>query len=264
MLVVIRRGALEARAEAEADVHGLTGPRREVKLTEVISGKVLPAVVGAEEVHAVIEARLGSPTVQLLEQTLVVEATPQGRAGAASTGEQRLGGATNGAPPSFVAADFDDRHVVPHVVDDEAVGVCTTKGAKAKVLEQLNAHESAIGVGKVHVFEDHRVVPILAVTGPKVAAAVGHGFTGPHEVPLIQVIGGNVRTVVAVGVAGGANRGVGLQVPMRVTVDVLLIRPGAAGATSRSVLRAVPVVGVDRGVRGTCFVDNLELDVNGG
>ena len=264
LLVIVGSGAFEARAEAEADVHGLTGPRREVKFAEVVCGEILPTVVRAEEVRAVIEARLGSPTVELFEQTLVVKSTPEGISGATGAGEQGLRGATDGAPSGFIAANFNDRQVVPHVVDDEAVGVCATKGPVAEVLEQLNAHEGPIGAGEVHVFEDHRVVPVLAVSGPQVAAAVGHGFTGPHEVPLVQVVGRDVRTVVAVGVARGANRAVRLQVPVGVAVHVLFIRPRAARATSRGILRTVPVIGVNRGVRGRCLVNDLQLDVHGG
>ena len=166
LVVVVRGRALEAGAEAEADVDGLAGPRREVKLAKVVGGEVLPAVVGAEEVDTVVEARLCSPAVELLEGPLVVEAAPKGGAGAAGAGEQCFRGAPDGAPAGLVAADFDDGEVVPDVVDHETVGVSAAKGAEPKMLVEFNAHEGTVGVGQVHVFEDHRVVPVLAVAGP--------------------------------------------------------------------------------------------------
>ena len=200
----------------------------------------------------------------MFERALEVEATPHGESGAASTGEEGLRGTADGAPAGLVAAHLNDGQIVPHVVHDKAIGVCATEGAIAEVLEQLNAHEGTIGIGEVNVFEDHRVVPVLAVSRPEVAAAVGHGLAGPHEIPLVEVIRGNVGAVVAVGVAGGPDRTVGLQVPVGVAVDVLFVRPCATRAASRGVLWTVPIVGVDRGVGRTGFVDDLEFDVHRG
>ena len=204
-LVVVGRRAFEAGAEPEAEVHRFTSPRREVEGTQVLVGEVVPAVEGAGGSEAVVHDVLGlcAPKV-LLEAAVSVEASPHGHAVGACARKGCFLWATDDVPAAFSTADLNDGEIVPNVTDNETAGtVDVAQGTKAEMAEQFNAHERTVGAGKVHVFEDHGVVPVLSVTGPFVAAAVGLDVASPHEIGGVQVVGGDVLVVVAIRGTGG-------------------------------------------------------------
>ena len=168
--VVVSRGTFEAGAESESNVDGFAGPRGQVKSTEVFFGEVVPAVVGSCREEAVVNDVLGScaPGV-LLEQAVVVKATPNGRSGRARTFDGSLLRATNEVPSRFLAADLNDGEVVPDVANDEARAVGISEGTETEMAEEFDAHESTVSARQVDIVEHHGVVPVLSVAAPRVA-----------------------------------------------------------------------------------------------
>ena len=168
--VVVGGRALKAGPETEADVNGLVGPRREVKGTEVFLGEVVPAVVGAGGEEAVVDDVLRSSTPRVdLEHAVVVKSAPHRGARSTSALDGSELRTSDEAPAGLVASDLNDGKVIPHIADNKAGSVRASEGTESQMTEEFDAHERPVGTGQVNVVEDHRIVPVLSVAGPRVS-----------------------------------------------------------------------------------------------
>ena len=165
--VIIRNGACESSAEAEADIDCFTSPRTQVKRTYALFSEVVPSVIGSKGIDTVVVDALGDTANGLLVLTIEVKATPHRGTRGACTADVGFLWAGDNVPSGLSTANFDHSHIVPDIPYKEITGcVSATEGSMSKMLEQFNAHEGTIRARKVNIFEDHSVVPVLVIPAP--------------------------------------------------------------------------------------------------